>query len=335
MMTSGSSFGVSKLRQAGLKCLGALVFVVGPIGLISCGGGGTTHEPFVPSKIIALGDGISDITPGARYSVNAADGQIMTVIEQFVSSHGFSLTDTAVFTSTAKGNARVATTATFAPLVKTLKNQVADYLATNPVESRHMYVLSGGLTDLVEEYKKFLDAGQDDATMTANVTQAALDYVAIIQSLVDANVQRIVVIPPYNLVRSPWAQEQTDAGARLGALTRTFNDKLLSSLASMSGKVVLYAPMESSFDTIVLNPSSYALTNVSLPVCSTAANDAGNGIGIGTNQINSSLCTTATLTVTGTITALISEYAFADKVYPTPAVNRNLGLFIYNNVQGR
>lgn len=340
----------SRARQLGLKVLGALFFVAGPVALISCGGGGgTTVSPFAPTKVIGFGDSLSVVTPGSRYTVNASDGQIMTFVEQIVSSYGLNYTDTAVFTSYAVGNARVAITATFAASAKTLKNQVAEYLASHSVGNQDMFVLSGGLSDIIDEYQQYVAAGSSvgaESTMNANLQAAATAYYNAVRSLLDAGAKRVIVVPPYNLIRSPWAKEQTDSGAKLQALSRLFNDELLVKFNGTSGNLVVWAPMESSFDSISLNPSSYGLTDVSTPICSTATYpplDATNGIGLGTNQLNASLCTDSTLiqvtsttgTVTATVSATLSAYAFADKVHPTPVVNRNLGLAIYNTAASR
>jgi outer membrane lipase/esterase len=339
MMTSGLNFGVNSLRQAGLKILGALVFIAGPIGLISCGGGsGTTYDPFVPSKIVSFGDAISDITPGARYTVNTIDDQITTVIEEVVAGYGLSLTNTAVFTSSAIGNARIAKTASFtASPVRTLKNQVADYLASNSPGNKDLFVLSGGLTDLIEEFKSYRDGAISQSVMTANLNSAAQAYVSVVQALLNSGAKRIVVIPPYNLAYTPWGVEIADnvdaTKTTLYQTVRAFNDKLLTELSVFDGRNVIYAPMESTLETIVLAPGTYGLSYISTPICSTAAQDPTgiNGIGIGTGQINSSRCTTATLTLTATLSA----YAFADKIYPTPTLNRYLGINIYNLAAAR
>jgi outer membrane lipase/esterase len=345
MMKFSGFFTTGAMRRLGLKFLGALVFVVGPLALISCGGGGSTKDPFVPTKAIGFGDSLSVVTPGSRYTVNASDGQIMTFVEQFLSSYDLKYTDTAVFTSYAVGNARVATTATFAASAKTLKNQVADYLATHSVGAQDMFILSGGLTDLIDEYQAYLTAGADataETAMRANLQAAALAYYNVVKGLLDAGAKRVIVVPSFNLKYTPWGKSQSDGGAKLGDMTRLFNDALLARFDGTSGNLVVWAPYESAFDTIMLNPSSYGLTDVSTPICDTATfppMDAANGIGLGNNQLNSSLCTDSMLikvsSTTGTITATLSAYGFADMVHPTPVVNRNLGAAIYNSAYGR
>ncbi|MNW21158.1 hypothetical protein D3C71_2219180 [compost metagenome] len=59
--------------------------------------------------------------------------------------------------------------------------------------------------------------------------------------------------------------------------------------------------------------------------------DPGPGIGIGAGQINSALCTTATL-LPG---ASQNAYLFADKVYLTPSAYRQFGTYAYDKLKAR
>ena len=80
---------------------------------------------------------------------------------------------------------------------------------------------------------------------------------------------------------------------------------------------------------MITSPSSYGLSNVVDPVCTPV--DPGPGIGIGTNQINSLLCTETTI-VTG---AIYASYMFADRVYPTPTGQRLIGDYAFSRVRSR
>ena len=76
-------------------------------------------------------------------------------------------------------------------------------------------------------------------------------------------------------------------------------------------------------------PGSYGFDNATTPVCTSV--DAGNGIGIGTGQVNSALCTAATL-LPG---ANQNKYVFADAVYLTPSAHRQLGDYAYDRLRAR
>ena len=71
------------------------------------------------------------------------------------------------------------------------------------------------------------------------------------------------------------------------------------------------------------------MTNSIDPVCTSV--DAGPGIGIGANQVNSALCNTSTI-VSG---ATYSLYLFADRIYPTPTGHRKFGDYAYQRIRAR
>ena len=76
-------------------------------------------------------------------------------------------------------------------------------------------------------------------------------------------------------------------------------------------------------------PGVYSFTNAATPVCTSV--DAGLGIGTGAGQINSALCTSATL-VAG---ANPDRYVFADNVYLSPSAHRQLGTYAYDRLRAR
>ncbi len=57
----------------------------------------------------------------------------------------------------------------------------------------------------------------------------------------------------------------------------------------------------------------------------------GNGIGTGTGQVNSALCTPSTL-LAG---ADVNLYVFADNVYLSPSAHRQLGTYAYDKLRAR
>ena len=59
--------------------------------------------------------------------------------------------------------------------------------------------------------------------------------------------------------------------------------------------------------------------------------DAGNGLGIGPNQVNSALCNASTI-ATGLD---YTKYVFADPVYFTPAANVLFGSYAYSRLRSR
>jgi outer membrane lipase/esterase len=328
---------IARLSAALFVCLSALA-------LTACGGGGSTHDPFTPTKIISFGDNLSVISP-SRYTVNTT-GEVTTLVEQFAASYGISTATSATFVSLAVPNARIATTATFAATATTLSNQIAAYLSTNSVGSQDMFIITAGTVDIIDAYL-------NSATYTLDMEAAGVSLVNQVKALVNAGAKRIVVVPPYDMSVTPWGKTNATYTTQLNALTRHLNDVINGCMGggttygckglALDGRVVVYAPIEDAMNQIVLNPSSYSLTDVTTPICDPAssATDSANGIGIGNGQLNSSRCSTSTLitvtdsTGTTSVTATLGAYAFADKVYPTPAINRSLGNTVYNAAYGR
>ena len=71
------------------------------------------------------------------------------------------------------------------------------------------------------------------------------------------------------------------------------------------------------------------MTNSATPVCTSV--DAGPGIGVGTGQINSLLCSPSTIG-SGVDYGL---YVFADKLYLTPVAGRAFGDYVAGRIKAR
>ena len=83
------------------------------------------------------------------------------------------------------------------------------------------------------------------------------------------------------------------------------------------------------FPLLVNSPGSYGLSNSTDVICTSV--DSGNGIGIGTGQVNSALCNSNTLRAGADAT----QYVFADPVYFTPVAHRMFGTYAYDRVRAR
>jgi phospholipase/lecithinase/hemolysin len=163
--------------------------------------------------------------------------------------------------------------------------------------------------------------------MIEDIRLAARDLGAQVRRLVTAGATHVVVVGPYNLSRTPWAvgTNQTDL---LSEASTRFNTDLLVSIADL-GNNALYVDAALLYNLVTGSPASYGFSNVVDPVCTSV--DPGPGIGIGTGQVNSALCTTSTI-VTG---ADINAYVFADRVYPTAQGQRKFGDYAYDRIKAR
>lgn len=306
------------LRRAWLlsACASALV-------LAACGGGSTIDSQLAPSRVVAFGDATADLGEnGTRYTVNDSTVNIWT---QYVAAQ-FGVTLTAAGSSFATGNARVVADPDAAgnSATPTVKEQVDAFLAGSAFSDSDLVLVSAGTADVIT-------AVRTDPTTSADVAgQAGRDLAAQVQRLVSAGAKHVGVSGPYNLSLSAWARETGGPATVLAAASRAFNDQLLITLQNAGlGSSVLYLSQEAFVNEVFVSPGTYGLTNVTIPVCTSV--DPGPGIGTGNNQVNSALCTPATLVAS----ADPLTYLFADRVYLTPTAQRYFGVYAYGRLRDR
>jgi outer membrane lipase/esterase len=295
--------------------------------LTACGGG--IADPFTPTRVLAFGDGFADLGQnGSRYTIN--DGTVNNWLQYVAETYGRTVTASASGgLDYAAGNARVNTDPDAAGATDTLtvKQQIDAFLALGVVTSGDLVVLGAGTADVIAEAQAVIAGSQTEEVMTTHITQAAVDYAAQVRRLVTAGATHVVVVGPYNLGRSPWAQALERESLLLAASSR-FNEQLLISIADL-GENVLYVDAAYYFNLVSSSPTSYSLSNVADPACTSV--DAGAGIGTGTGQVNSNLCTVATLA----IDIDPAVYLFADRVYVTPVAQRLFGAYAYERITSR
>jgi phospholipase/lecithinase/hemolysin len=148
-----------------------------------------------------------------------------------------------------------------------------------------------------------------------------------VRRLVNAGAKHVVVTGTYDLGKTPWATAISQTSLLNDASSR-FNEGLLVNIVDL-GANVLYVDAAYYVNLYTSSPGSYSFDNATTPVCTSV--DAGNGIGIGTGQVNSALCTTATLLPS----ANQNKYVFADAVYLTPSAHRQLGDYAYDRLRAR
>jgi phospholipase/lecithinase/hemolysin len=311
------------MRRALLALASASALLV-----VACGSG-TIESQLQPSRIVAFGDGFSDVGQGgSRYTVN--DGSVNIWAHQVAASFGLPLTPvSAGGTSYATGNVRISSKpdAAGSSATPTVTEQIDQFLAGEPIGANDLLIIGGGISDIVAEAANVNSAVQSGDQMVANVKQAGRDLGAQVRRLVQAGAAHVVVVGTYDLGRSPWATSTSQASL-LSEASGRFNDQLLLSIVDL-GANVLYVDAALLFNLMISSPPSYDLTNVADPVC--ASVDPGPGIGIGAGQVNSALCTTGTL-VAG---ADYTRYLFADRVYPTPQGHRKFGEYAYDRIRAR
>jgi phospholipase/lecithinase/hemolysin len=313
------------LRRAWLlaACASALL-------LASCGGGSVVSQ-FSPGRIVVFGDGMADLgQAGARYTVN--DGSVNNWTQFLAESFGLPLAPSASGgLSYATGNARVADHPDAAgdAATPTVKEQIDAFLASGSFTDKDLVIVSAGTSDVIVQAQAVLTTTGTPITPAqaqVNIDQAGRQLAAQVRRLVDAGAEHVFVAGPYNLGVSPWAVE-TGQGTLLARLSykspntgvgepRSFVQAFLASVADLGGKV-LYVDAPSYFNLLVGRSNDFRNRNTA--VCTSV--DPGPGIGTGSNQVNSFLCTPSTI-VAG---QNYQDYIFADRVYFTPRAHRLFG----------
>ena len=298
--------------------------------LLAACGSSTTESAFTPNRLIAFGDGFSDVgQTGALYTVN--DGSINNWTLKMADRYGVTLKPvSAGGLSYAQGNARVVATPDAAgnAATPTIAQQVDRFLASGqPLADGDLVLISGGVSDIVAGLAAVQAGTQTEEQFRAAARKAGEDLAAQVRRLSQAGAKHIFVTGTYDLSRTPWAKaigrQQLASDASL-----SFNNGMLVKIADLS-KTVATLDVAYYVNLFEGTPGSYGFNNSSDPVCTSI--DAGPGIGIGAGEVNSALCNTSTL-VAG---AEVDRYVFADKVYITPAAQRQFGDYVYDRLRLR
>ena len=312
-----------RLRRAFLAvaCLSSL--------LAACGGGESVVSKFQPTRVVTFGDASSDIGQrGPQYTINNATRVNWT--QEFAGRFGLAISPSSSGgTSYAIGSARVTAKPDAGGDASTpsITDQVSTFLAASRPVANDIVVVSGGTSDVLAEVAAYRAGTQDAATTTSHVARAGRELGGQVRRLVDAGATHVLVTGVYNLGRSPWATS-TGQAPFIEALTASFNNALLVSIVDF-GSTTLFVDAALFFNLVTANPPVYSLTDVSNPACTSV--DPGPGIGIGAGQVNSALCSDATLNA-----AVVPGTAlFADPVYFTTVGNVRFGDYAADRLRAR
>lgn len=300
------------------------------LALAACGGGEVESE-LDPRRIVVFGDAFADVGQnGRQYTVN--DGSVSNWTQYVANAFGNAMAPSAAGgLSYATGNARVTATPDAAgnPATPTVTGQIDGFFnAGNALAAEDLVIVNAGTSDLIVQAKGVIDGTQTREQALEAAAVAGRELGAQVRRLTQNGGQHVVVVGPYNLGRSAWAVELQIASL-LEALSSRFNQQMLVSIVDL-GQRVLYVDAALYFNLVTAAPTAYDLAGtVTSPVCTSV--DPGPGIGTGAGQVNSNLCTTATLT-----SGLNHDiYLFADRVYPTPRGQRLFGEYAWNRIRER
>ena len=298
------------------------------LSLLTGCGASTTASALTPTRLISFGDSFSDLGQqgGNKYTVN--DGSVNNWLSEVAVGYGLTIAPSSTGgTGYAMGLARInsATNAAGTTGTPSVKQQIDAFLANDHFGENDLVFINGGSSDIVAE----MNAMTTEAQMQSNVQQAGRDLADQVIRLIGSGANYIVVVGTYNMGQTPWATT-LGKNALLTTMSTKFNESMLVPIVSL-GKHVLYVD-STYYLNLLSNPLSapaYGLANSVDPLCTSV--DPGTGIGIGTNQVNSLLCTGTTI-VSG---ATIASYSFADALNFTPAVQKLFGDYAYARVRAR
>ena len=297
--------------------------------LLAACGSSTTESAISPQRMIAFGDGMSDVgQKGTRYTVN--DGSVNNWTLQVASGYGKTLAaSSAGGKRYAAGNARIVAKpdAAGSNTTLTVKEQIDSFLASNTFTGDDLVMINGGISDVIANMAAVNAGTMTTEQLITASRQAGTDFAAQIRRLVNAGAKYVVVAGTYDLSKTPWA---TDIGRTtvLNSASSAFNEGLLVGIVDL-GANVQYVELASYVNQYTSNPSAYGFENATKAVCTSV--DATDGIGIGAGKVNSALCTTSTLLAS----ANQDKYAFADSVYLTPSAQRQFGTYAYDLLRSR
>lgn len=306
-----------------------LVLASGTALLTAACGSGTIESQFHPSRLVVFGTGISDLGQGGtRYTVN--DGGLNIWTQQVALNYGLALTSAASGgTSFATGSVRIKNKPDAAgnSATPTVTEQIDGFLASGGIGANDLLIVEGGTSDIIAEMAKVTAGAQTQDQMIAAVQQAGRDFAGQVRRLVDAGAAHVMVVGTYDLGRTPWATATLQQSLLSQASTR-FNAELLVSMVDL-GHSVLYVDAALSYNLAISTPANYGMSNSIVAVCTSV--DPGPGIGIGTGQVNSALCTPTTVLAN----VDYNQYLFADRVYSSPAAQRQFGSYAYSRIHDR
>ncbi len=273
--------------------------------LAACGSG-STFEPLAPTRVISLGDGLSDLgQTGSKFTVN--DGTVNIWVERVASSYGKTITaKVSGGLGFAQGGARVNTGA------NAIADQITAFLAANTIGASDLLIVDAGVAELAA----LAAANATDPALATAADAAGKALAAQVLRLTAAGGKHIVIANAPNLGRTPFAVAQART-AGFTAATRAFNDGLKIALANVTTDV-LFIDNEAYVNTIYNSPSLLGTGgNVVLAACSTPT---------------AQTCTPTTLAAGVTNYNL---HLFADDRHLGPSAHRLLGDNAYNRIKAR
>lgn len=269
--------------------------------LVACGGGTSQNEPFLPERVVALGDENSLITPaGLKYSVNAlaASGAVDCSVnplwvQNVLSSYGY------VFPQCNPSNQlgpQGVMRASLGARVADLKTQVDAQVAAGGFGTKSLVTVLVGTHDVLDLYAEF--PRRSEAELIAEARVRGEQLAAQVNRLVDLGAKVIIsTVPDMGLSPFGLAQKAAvtdiDRSALLSRLTAALNGRLRVNVIN-DGRFIGLVLADEMVQAMSRSPISFGLVDAGKPVCAVALPD----------------CTTSTLIESGNA----GTYLWADSI---------------------
>lgn len=313
------------------RCASYLAAAVTAVSLAACGSS-SVESQLNPSRVIAFGDGQSDIgQSGSRFTINGLTDVRANWTEEVASVYGRTITpQISGGTSYAWGNTRIVAKPDAAgdATTPTLSDQIGSFLSADTFGGNDLVLVSSGTSDIIVVAQQALNGEITQAEAIAQMRPISAELTGQVKRLRDSGAKYIVVIGAYDMGKSVWARS-VEQVSFLEQMSDAFNEGFKISMEEITYQPnVLYVDFEQYINAVEYQPEFYALDNFTSPVCNSIA--AGPGIGIGDGKVDSALCTTSTLVSTS-----YDRYGFADEVYLTPALHRQFGNWAASTIRER
>jgi outer membrane lipase/esterase len=282
------------------------------MGLAACGGGAAI-EPFVATRVVALGDDTSVVpVNGKKHTVNDfTNGQLdctknIVWVQRLANGLGVPMQNCAGTSTKAPSISRAVAGARVADV----QAQIDAHTASDTFGAKDLFTVFVGLHDILAEFATL--TASNEATLVANLQARGKVLGGLVNRIALAGSPVLVVtVPDVGLTPFARKQEAIAAGRRavLQRLTSAFNIAMRLEIIN-DGRLIGLVDAFDLTKALAQNPSFFALTNITDAACSTPTPD----------------CTTATLATVGGSPAAYTNYLWADDFQFTPAVHERLGL---------
>ena len=244
--------------------------------LASCGGGTTQIQPFVPQRVIYIGDETVGLLPdGTRYGINvlSASGvfdcaQFAIWTQQIALAFGFT-------TDFCGGGAFGVTRATPGAQAADIEGQISAQIAASGVSPKDLFIVMVGMNDIIDLYENFVgdrtcETGNNNPPPGSLMSElrARGSFVAgQVNRLINAN-GRLIVSTVHDLGYTPYALAR-NGSTLLSCMTAVFNARVRVD-PIQDGR--FWGLVLADDDTIaaVNSPSSFGVNNTTAAACTVA-----------------------------------------------------------------